>query len=130
MVDLKRLTRDRLLPAMARSVRTVLHVIDGDQARSTANLTPEDLARDEVELLATLVGTDDTSLQPVHARHRYLDGEILCGRPARRRPLSREQTTTATSIMDVLASFTRSSRRRRSPFVPLPADGARGDVEA
>jgi hypothetical protein len=37
------------------------------------------VARDELEILVNLVGTDDTSLQPVHARRRYLDKEILWG---------------------------------------------------
>jgi inward rectifier potassium channel len=74
MLDLK-LARERS-PAMARSW-TVLHVIAPDSPLFGA--TPESLARDEVELTVTLVGTDDTSLQPVHARRRYLDGEILWG---------------------------------------------------
>jgi inward rectifier potassium channel len=74
LVDLK-LARDRS-PAMARSW-TVLHTID--ETSPLHGATPETLKRDEVELLATLVGTDDTSLQPVHARHRYLDGEIEWG---------------------------------------------------
>jgi inward rectifier potassium channel len=74
LVDLK-LARDRS-PAMARSW-TVLHTID--EASPLHGATPESLKRDEVELLATLVGTDDTSLQPVHARHRYLDGEVEWG---------------------------------------------------
>jgi inward rectifier potassium channel len=74
MYDL-RLARERS-PAMARSW-TVLHPIDKDSPLS--GTTPEILKRDEIEILATLVGTDDTSLQPVHARHRYLDHEILWG---------------------------------------------------
>jgi inward rectifier potassium channel len=74
LVDLK-LARDRS-PAMARSW-TVLHTID--ETSPLHGASPETLKRDEVELLATLVGTDDTSLQPVHARHRYLDGEIEWG---------------------------------------------------
>ncbi|HEY8038276.1 MAG TPA: ion channel [Polyangiaceae bacterium] len=74
MLDLK-LTRERS-PAVARSW-TVLHPIDKDSPLFGA--TPESAARDEVELLATLVGTDDTSLQPVHARRRYSDHEIVWG---------------------------------------------------
>jgi inward rectifier potassium channel len=74
MIDLK-LTRDRS-PAMARSW-TVLHpIVDGSPL---ASATPESIARDEVELLVTVVGTDDTSLQPVHARHTYLDRDIVWG---------------------------------------------------
>ena len=74
MVDLK-LERDRS-QAVARSW-TILHAVD--EASPFFGLTPEDLERDEAELLASLVGTDDTSLQPVHARRRYTAGEILWG---------------------------------------------------
>jgi len=74
MTDLK-LTRDRS-PAMSRSW-TVLHPIDADSPLKGA--TPESAAKDEVEILVNLVGTDDTSLQPVHARRTYLDKEILWG---------------------------------------------------
>ena len=74
MYDLQ-LARERS-PAMARSW-TVLHPIT--ETSPLFGATPESLVKDEVELLATLVGTDDTSLQPVHARHRYLDSEIVWG---------------------------------------------------
>ena len=33
----------------------------------------------EVEISVALVGTDDTSLQPVHARKRYVDKDIVWG---------------------------------------------------
>jgi inward rectifier potassium channel len=74
MYDL-RLTRERS-PAMSRSW-TVLHPIERDSPLFGA--TPASIVRDEIELLVTLVGTDDTSLQPVHARKRYLDHEIAWG---------------------------------------------------
>jgi len=74
LVDLK-LARDRS-QAVARSW-TVLHTID--EASPLFGVTPEDLARDEAELLASLVGTDDTSLQQVHARKRYTTSEIVWG---------------------------------------------------
>jgi inward rectifier potassium channel len=74
MTDLK-LTRDRS-PAMSRSW-TVLHPIDADSPLKGA--TPESAAKDEVEILVNLVGTDDTSLQPVHARRTYVDKELLWG---------------------------------------------------
>jgi inward rectifier potassium channel len=74
MYDL-RLSRERS-PAMARSW-TVLHPIERDSPLYGA--TPASVVRDEIELLATLVGTDDTSLQPVHARRRYQDNEIVWG---------------------------------------------------
>ncbi len=74
MLDLK-LSRERS-PAMSRSW-TVMHPITPDSPLYGA--TPESLARDEVELIVTVVGTDDTSLQAVHARIRYTDDQILWG---------------------------------------------------
>jgi inward rectifier potassium channel len=74
MYDL-RLTRERS-PAMARSW-TVLHPIDRDSPLYGA--TPETVTRDEIELAASLVGTDDTSLQAVHARKRYEEHDIVWG---------------------------------------------------
>jgi inward rectifier potassium channel len=74
MYDL-RLSRERS-PAMSRSW-TVLHPIDRDSPLFGA--TPESVTRDEIEIIANLVGTDDTSLQPVHARKRYEEQEIVWG---------------------------------------------------
>jgi inward rectifier potassium channel len=74
MYDL-RLSRERS-PAMARSW-TVLHPIERDSPLFGA--TPESVLKDEIELVVSLVGTDDTSLQPVHARKRYTDHEIIWG---------------------------------------------------
>jgi inward rectifier potassium channel len=74
MIDLK-LTRHRS-PAMQRSW-TVMHPIDEHSPLHGA--TPESAAKDEVELRVNVVGTDDTSLQPVHARRTYLDRDILWG---------------------------------------------------
>jgi inward rectifier potassium channel len=74
MYDLQ-LTRERS-PAMARSW-TVLHPIVATSP--LYGVTPEKAARDEMELIVSVVGTDDTSLQPVHARKRYGDREIVWG---------------------------------------------------
>ncbi len=74
MYDL-RLARERS-PAMTRSW-TVLHPIAADSPLFGA--TPESIARDEIELIVSLVGVDDTSLQAVHARRRYLDREVVWG---------------------------------------------------
>jgi inward rectifier potassium channel len=74
MYDL-RLSRERS-PAMARSW-TVLHPIESDSPLFGAS--PAVVKRDEMELLVSLVGTDDTSLQPVHARRRYEEHEIMWG---------------------------------------------------
>jgi inward rectifier potassium channel len=74
MIDLA-LTRDRS-PAMSRSW-TVLHPIDDKSPLRGA--TPESAKKDEVEIVVNVVGTDDTSLQPVHARTQYTDRDILWG---------------------------------------------------
>jgi len=70
-----RLVRERS-PQMRRSW-TVMHLIDADSA--LFGETPESIVRDEIEIIATLVGTDDTSLQPVHARKQYEGADILWG---------------------------------------------------
>lgn len=78
MYDLK-LVRERS-QAFSRSWN-ILHAITADSP--LFGYTPERMAKDEVELIVSMVGTDDTSLQPVHARQRYVDGQILWGaRPA------------------------------------------------
>jgi inward rectifier potassium channel len=69
------LRRDRS-PAMNRSW-TVMHTIDGSSPLK--GVTPEALARDEIEFLMTLVGVDDTSYQPVHARHTYEAASVVWG---------------------------------------------------
>ncbi len=74
LLDLK-LTRERS-PAVARSW-TLLHVID--PASPLSGATPESLAKEEAELIVTLAGTDDTSYQPVHARHTYEYMDVLWG---------------------------------------------------
>jgi inward rectifier potassium channel len=74
MYDLK-LVRERT-QAFSRSW-TVLHVVDDESPFFGA--TPESLKNCEAELLCGVVGTDDTSLQPVHARHTYSDDEIVFG---------------------------------------------------
>ncbi len=78
MVDLP-LQRDRSL-ALSRSW-TVLHVID--EKSPLFGLTPDACDLHEVEITASVTGTDDTSLQPVHARRRYEAKDIAWGaRPA------------------------------------------------
>ncbi len=72
--DLK-LVRDRA-PALARSW-TVLHQID--QQSPLYGQTPESLASAEAEVLVTVSGVDDTSLQAVHARWTYEHPSIVWG---------------------------------------------------
>ncbi len=74
MQDLK-LTRDRAL-SLSRSW-SVIHTIDATSPLRDA--TPESLIRDEAELQVLVVGLDDTSMQPVHARHQYSVDRIAWG---------------------------------------------------
>ena len=78
MVDLP-LARERSL-ALSRSW-TVMHVID--EKSPLFGMTPDECNLEELEITASVVGTDDTSLQPVHARRRYESKDIVWGaRPA------------------------------------------------
>lgn len=74
MIDLP-LCRDRS-PAFTRSWAVMHPIVPGSVLHGAS---PETLKAWEAELLVTVVGTDDTSLQPVHARHQYADQEILWG---------------------------------------------------
>lgn len=74
MYDLK-LERDRS-PALARSW-TVLHRIDATSLLYGA--TPESLEKQEVELILTLSGTDELSVQKLHAQTRYEAKQIRWG---------------------------------------------------
>ncbi|MFO0590770.1 MAG: ion channel [Polyangiaceae bacterium] len=74
MLDLP-LVRDRS-HAFTRSWM-VMHTITKDSPLH--GTSPESLKANEVEITVAVIGTDDTSLQPVHARHDYSDGEILWG---------------------------------------------------
>ncbi|HEY1584694.1 MAG TPA: ATP-sensitive inward rectifier potassium channel 10, partial [Polyangia bacterium] len=74
MHDVK-LERDRS-PALSRSW-TVLHKIDPTSLLHGA--TPESLLRDEIEFVLTLSGTDELSVQKLHAQTRYEAKEIRWG---------------------------------------------------
>jgi inward rectifier potassium channel len=69
------LARERT-PALARTW-TVLHTID--EKSPLYGATPESCLRDEVELVVTVVGTDSTTLQPVHGRMRYVSPDLKWG---------------------------------------------------
>jgi inward rectifier potassium channel len=69
------LVRDRT--PLLRRTWTVMHVID--EASPLFGATPESCSVDEVELIVTIIGTDGTSLQPVHGRKRYVANEIIWG---------------------------------------------------
>lgn len=74
MTDLK-LVRDRS-PAMSRSWN-VLHEIT--EASPLFGYDPERMRQEEMELIVSLVGVDDTSYQPVHARHQYEHDQVIWG---------------------------------------------------
>jgi inward rectifier potassium channel len=74
MYDLK-LERD-WVPELARSW-TVMHRISPDSP--LYNQTPESLIANEVELMLSLRGTDETSRQTLHASHTYSDDRIRWG---------------------------------------------------
>jgi inward rectifier potassium channel len=68
-------SRERAL-SLSRSWN-VLHPIDAQSP--LAGETPESLAAKEVELTVMVIGTDDVSMQTVHASHRYFAKDIVWG---------------------------------------------------
>jgi inward rectifier potassium channel len=119
MYDLP-LQRDRS-PALSRSW-TALHAITA--ASPLHGQTPESLAAAEVELVVTLVGVDDTSLQPVHARHEYEDRDILWG--ARHVDILKEEpdgslTLDLHKFHDVVATAPTADFPYPRPEPPAPA---------
>jgi inward rectifier potassium channel len=74
MLDLP-LVRERS-PAISRSW-TVIHEITA--ASPLYQYSPDRCAAEEVEIIATVMGTDDTSLQPVYGRFSYESKSICWG---------------------------------------------------
>ena len=74
MVDLS-LVRERS-SAFTRSW-TAMHLITPESP--LFGLTSAQLIDQELEFVASVVGTDDTSLQPVHARRHYAHGDVVWG---------------------------------------------------
>jgi len=74
MHDVK-LERDRS-PALSRSW-TVLHKIDQNSVLFGA--TPDSMEKDEIEFVLTLSGTDELSVQQLHAQTRYTAKEVRWG---------------------------------------------------
>ncbi len=62
--------------ALARSFLVMHRITDKSPLH---RMSPEACAKAEVELTVSVVGTDDTSLQPVHARKTYELKDILWG---------------------------------------------------
>ncbi len=74
MLDLKP-TRERAL-SLSRSWN-VSHAIDASSP--LAGETPASVAEKEVELQVMVIGTDDITMQTVHAAHRYFAKDIVWG---------------------------------------------------
>ncbi|MCC6996877.1 MAG: ATP-sensitive inward rectifier potassium channel 10 [Deltaproteobacteria bacterium] len=74
MVDLE-LTRDRS-PAFSRSW-TVMHQVK--PGSPLWGMTPEQMQAEEVEIMASLNGLDETSMQALHARHRWYAADVVWG---------------------------------------------------
>ncbi|MCA9619042.1 MAG: hypothetical protein KC731_08470 [Myxococcales bacterium] len=72
LVDLK-LARD-VAPVLSRAF-VVMHPIDEDSPLH--GLTADDFAEQEVEVLVSVSGMDETTMGPVHAVHTYEDDAIL-----------------------------------------------------
>lgn len=72
-----------LLDAYAFSVETMATIGYGEMHPASPASHVLVILEAVVGLIVTVVGTDDTSLQSAHARKRYLDGDITCGRPPR-----------------------------------------------
>lgn len=84
MCDLA-LTRERS-PALSRSWTAMHPITPGSPLHGK---TPAALKAEEVELFVTVMGVDDTSLQPVHARYKYTDDAVVWG--ARHRDILSEE---------------------------------------
>jgi inward rectifier potassium channel len=74
MLDLP-LSRERS-PALSRSWTAMHPIVPTSPLHGH---TPASLKAIEAELFVTVMGVDDTSLQPVHARHKYTDEAIVWG---------------------------------------------------
>ena len=111
LVDLT-LTRDRS-PAVARSW-TVMHPITPNSP--LFGKTPTLLASEEVELIVTLVGVDDTSLQPVHARKAYADTDVVWG--GRHADILQEEPD-GSIVLDV-RKFHQLEKTAATPEFPYP----------
>ena len=74
MIDLA-LARERT-PALSRSWTAMHPITPGSPFHGQ---TPASIKAAEVELFVTVIGIDDTSLQSVHARHKYTDEGIVWG---------------------------------------------------
>jgi len=113
-VDLK-LVRDHIL-SLSRSW-SLMHRIDADSP--FFGQTPEALAAQEVELHVMITGTDDVTMLPVHANHRYYGQEILWGR---RHADILSETPEGNLVLD-LRPFHITEPTQPTPDFPYPRPG-------
>jgi inward rectifier potassium channel len=113
------LVRDRSL-ALTRSWTVMHQIVEGSPLFGH---TPASLKANEIELLVALSGVDDTSLQPVHARVRYTDGEIVWG--ARHADVLNEEPD-GSVVLDV-RKFHDLVPTQPTPGFPYPAPAEPGD---
>jgi inward rectifier potassium channel len=55
---------------------SVMHLID--ETSPLYGMSKEDLHAAEAEIIVSLIGIDETMSQEIHARHSYIDEEIVC----------------------------------------------------
>lgn len=74
MFDLQ-LVRERS-QAFTRSWTAMHNIVAGSPLHG---LTEDTMREEEIEFVVSVIGTDDTSMQPVHAQHRYTHEHVLWG---------------------------------------------------
>jgi inward rectifier potassium channel len=112
------LERDRS-PALSRSW-TVMHRMD--ESSPLHGATPETLRRDEIELMLTVVGIDETSAQNLHARYTYYNDRVRWG--ARHADMLSEQPD-GHLVLD-MRQFNRVVPTTPTPTFPYPRDAETG----
>ncbi|MCE9572259.1 MAG: ATP-sensitive inward rectifier potassium channel 10 [Deltaproteobacteria bacterium] len=108
------LTRERA-PVLSRTW-TVMHPLT--EWSQLAGATPESLAKDEAEILVSITGIDDTSMQTAHARTTYEHGAIRWG--MRHADILSE---TATEFIVDLTKFDDVVATAPTPTFPYPRAG-------
>ena len=114
------LVRERAT-ALARSWMILHRLVDGSPL---AGESPESLRAADAELTLAVIGTDETSLQPVHAQHTWMDGAIVWG--ARLADVLTETPDGKLMIID-LAPFHEVTPTEPTPTFPYRA-GERVDA--
>jgi inward rectifier potassium channel len=91
---------------------TAFHTID--EKSPLFGMTEQEMHAEEIEFVVSVTGTDETSLQPVHAQHRYTDKDVLWG--ARHADILTEHAD-GTIVLD-LTKFHDTQPTRATPEFP------------